>query len=95
MRTGFGPRSNKALTLPICEGGATASRRKWLDPAPGQEDVMAKRQYSDVRGVAKAERAHERQVKKEEKLAKRRKARGPQPEPETRAGKGAGEVGEG
>jgi hypothetical protein len=38
----------------------------------GEGAVMAKKQYSDVRGVAKAQRALDRPVKKEEKLAKHR-----------------------
>ena len=47
---------------------------------------MAKNQHSDVRGVAKAQRAFDRHAKKAEKLAKRRQAREQQPEPEARAG---------
>ena len=51
---------------------------------------MAKKQQSDIRGIAKAQRARERQEKKAEKLAKRREARDqPKPEPgETSAGEG-------
>src|SRR5689334_150425 len=62
---------------------ATSSR-----PHAGPGAVMAKRQYSNVRGVAKAERERERQAKKEEKLANRRKARDQPLESKTRAGKG-------
>jgi hypothetical protein len=47
---------------------------------------MPKRQQSDVRGIAKTERARDRQAKKAEKLAKRRDAREQRPEPEMRAG---------
>ena len=52
---------------------------------------MAKNQLSDVRGVAKAQRERERQEKKAEKLAKRRRARGARSEPPERAGQGRGE----
>ena len=52
---------------------------------------MARKQQSDIRGIAKAERARDRQAKKAEKLAKRRQAREQQPEPE-RAGQGRGET---
>ena len=50
---------------------------------------MAKRQHSDVRGVAKMQRALDRHTKKEAKLLKRREQ---PPEPDVRAGKGAQEV---
>lgn len=46
---------------------------------------MPKRQRSDVRGIAKAERARDRQAKKTEKLAKRREAREQRAEPEAQA----------
>jgi hypothetical protein len=49
---------------------------------------VARKQQSDIRGIAKAERARDRQAKKAEKLAKRREAREQRSEPETRAGKG-------
>ena len=48
---------------------------------------MAK-QLKDVRGLAKAQREHDRQAKRAEKRAKRRDAREQRPEPETQAGKG-------
>jgi hypothetical protein len=46
--------------------------------------VMAKKQVSDVRGIAKEERQRQRRAKREAKLAKRREAReqGEQPEHE-------------
>lgn len=48
---------------------------------------MPKNQHQDTRGFAKAQRENDRHAKKAEKLAKRREAREPRPEPE-RAGKG-------
>ena len=57
-------------------GVASIQRRE------GKRD-MARRQISDVRGIAKDERERERHAKKEAKLASRRKAREAKPEQQT------------